>query len=126
MMNVAVLVVDRGRHEPAEMFIKQAVRLYEKYHGEFSASGSSSRNGRVLANLDRRVGDVFFRYSQLLASMERDSEVSLMRQRLVELVRGSPSMRAHETRTLDKFDDWMALHDMREERRRGREQGHDV
>ncbi|KAL4102822.1 hypothetical protein PRIC1_006564 [Phytophthora ramorum] len=93
--------------------------LHEKYDGEFSASA----NDQVVADLDTSMINVYIHYSEVLASMERDSEVSLVRQRLVELVHSLPSMRGQETIALDRFNDMMALHAIHEERRRGRDEG---
>lgn len=87
-------------------------------------SASSRSSDQVIAALDGSVSNVFLHYAQLMASLEKDSEVSFMRQRLVDLVRSSPSMRSRESKTLDQFDDLMALHAIRDERQRERGEGH--
>ncbi|KAG6623930.1 uncharacterized protein IUM83_02154 [Phytophthora cinnamomi] len=37
------------RHEPAEKLLKKVMRLYEKYHGEFSENAPSRSNDRGIA-----------------------------------------------------------------------------
>lgn len=115
----------RGRYEPAEKLFKKAIHLYEKYHGELPDQDPSRSSKRVLAALDNDVSNVFLHYAQLMVSLGRDSEVSLMRERLVKIVRSSPAMQFYEANTLDQFDDLMALHAIRKERRRKRGEGHD-
>ncbi|KAF1780085.1 Tetratricopeptide repeat [Phytophthora cactorum] len=110
-----------GRHETAEKMFKQAIRLYEKYHGEFSASNSSGSNGSVAAKLEGEIINVFLHYAQLLVSVKRDNEVADMRQRFTQIVRGSQLLRSMETTLLEKFDDLMALYAIREKRRRRRD-----
>ncbi|KAE8904308.1 hypothetical protein PF003_g11868 [Phytophthora fragariae] len=114
-----------GRYEPAEKLFKKAIRLYEKYHNELPDQDPSRSSKRVVAALDMDVSNVFLHYAQLMVSLERDSEASLMRKRLVELVRSSPVMQIQEANTLDQFDDLMALHAIRKERRRKRGERHD-
>ncbi|ETI31767.1 hypothetical protein F441_04631 [Phytophthora nicotianae CJ01A1] len=116
-----------GRHETAEKLFKKAIRLYEKYHGEFAVSNASNANGRVAAILEGEIVNLLLHYAQLLASMKRDNDIADVRQRFIDIVRDSPLLRSLETTLLEKFDDWMALHDIREKRRRARDgKGHDM
>ncbi|ETP21963.1 hypothetical protein F441_04630 [Phytophthora nicotianae CJ01A1] len=117
----------RGRHETADKMLKKAIRLYEKYRGEFSESSSSVLNDRVVAKLDGASIPVLLGYVQLLASMKRDNEVVDMRQRVTQIVCDSMAIRSLETTVLDKFDDLVALNAIQKEHRRERDyDGHSM
>ncbi|ETM99747.1 hypothetical protein PPTG_18502 [Phytophthora nicotianae INRA-310] len=116
-----------GRHETADKMLKKAIRLYEKYRGEFSESSSSVLNDRVVAKLDGASIPVLLGYVQLLASMKRDNEVVDMRQRVTQIVCDSMAIRSLETTVLDKFDDLVALNAIQKEHRRERDyDGHSM
>jgi hypothetical protein len=117
------VVVGRGRLEIAEKAFKQAIRMYEKYHAKFSASSSHKR---VPLELDASLAAVYVAYAQLLASMQRDNEVPLLRQQFAEIIRRYSTVQSQQTNVLDQFDDLVALQVLRDERRRERGEGHDM
>ncbi|KAG7390430.1 Progesterone-induced-blocking factor 1 [Phytophthora pseudosyringae] len=113
-----------GRHGPVlpphDGSRRSSIRLYEKYRAEFSASSNSP----VVATLARTHQQ---RIPPLRAVAGFDGARQRGGRRLEQLVRDSAALRTRETALVSLFDDLMALHATKEERRRGRhEDGHDM
>ncbi|RLN52194.1 hypothetical protein BBJ29_000786 [Phytophthora kernoviae] len=95
-----------GKFEDAERTFNKAIKVYEKYQGHASLSQPGRDNDRRnQALMEIKVMHVYLHYAQTLNLMNRSSEVSLIRQRLVHLLQGSPMLRGEETHVLDQFDD---------------------
>lgn len=114
-----------GNYDAAERTFKKALKAHEKYLLRVHPTEASHDDDATQARIDGAISNVYLHYAQLMATMDRPSEVTLIRQRLVQLLQSSPVLRREESSVVDQFDDLMTLHSLREARQRQRQDGHD-
>ncbi|GMF30124.1 unnamed protein product [Phytophthora fragariaefolia] len=107
----------RGDPEAAEKHFKHAIEAYDQLKGQLSLSAESNNEPSILSKLDEDILNVFLHYAVLLTTLQRSDDAARARQRLVSIARGSPQLHGQVPKIQRQVDDYIALEQIREERK---------